>query len=161
MELISFFEKAGGQWVLYFGQTLLFGMMLYILAAEFIRTRDKSLTYKLMAASSITVISGGTALIYASEFFYNLQITQKYFPLIFNTLFALNVIFLARAFIHGFVNNKDLFSKLTNIGMIMAVLIYIVMQIYWIQVFTPGMIFGKSKLQLLFSIFFISMLIFF
>jgi methyl-accepting chemotaxis protein len=160
MELISFFEKAAGQWVLYFAQTLLFGMMLYILAAEFIRTRDMGLIYKLMAASSITVISGGTALIYALEFFYNLQITQKFFPLIFNTLFALNVIFLARAFIHGFVNNKDLFRKLTNLGMILAVLIYAVMQVYWFQIFAPGMTFGKSKLQLLFSIFFIFMLIF-
>ncbi|MCL2156201.1 MAG: hypothetical protein FWH53_11090, partial [Leptospirales bacterium] len=149
MGLISFFERTAGQSVLYFGQTLLFAMMVYILAAEFIRTRDNGLTYKLMAACSITVISGGTALIYALELFYNLQITQKFFPLIFNTLFALNVIFLARAFIYGFVNNQKIFRILTNSGMILAVLIYAAMQIYWIQVFTPDMVFGKSKLQLL------------
>ena len=160
MGLISFFEKTAGQSVLYFGQTILFGMMVYILAAEFIRTRDKGLIYKLMAACSITVISGGTAVIYALEFFYHLEVTQEFFPLIFNTLFALNVIFLARAFIAGFVNNQDVFRMLTNFGMILAILIYAVMQIYWLQAFTPGMTFGKSKLQLLFSVFFISMLAF-
>jgi len=160
MGIISFFEKTGGQGVLFFGQTLLFGMMLYILAAEFARTRDKGLVFKLMAATSITTISGGTALIHAIEIFYNFEISQKFFPLIFNTLFALNVIFLARAFIYDFVHNQVLFRKLTIIGMTIIVVIYIVMQIYWINIFTPDLIFGQSKLQLVFSTFFVSMLIF-
>ncbi|MCL1833507.1 MAG: hypothetical protein FWG49_03290, partial [Leptospirales bacterium] len=160
MGLINFFEKTAGQSVLYFGQTLLFGMMVYILVAEFIRTRDKGLVFKLMAACSITVISGGTALIHALEYFYDLKVTQEFFPLIFNTLFALNVIFLAKAFIAGFVANQDMFRKLTNLGIILAILIYVLMQFYWLQVFTPGMTFGKSMLQLLFSVFFISMLAF-
>jgi len=160
MGIISFFEKTAGQCVLYFGQTLLFSMMVYILAAEFIRTKAKVLTYKLMAACSITTISGGTALIYAFEIFYNLQISQSFFPLIFNSIFALNVLFLSRAFIYEFVFNPDLFSKAIYLGMVSVILIYVVMQIYWLQVFTPDMIFSKSKLQLLFSIFFVSMLIF-
>jgi hypothetical protein len=160
MGLINFFEKTAGQSVLYFGQTLLFGMMVYILVAEFIRTRDKGLVFKLMAACSITVISGGTALIHALEYFYDLKVTQEFFPLIFNTLFALNVIFLAKAFIAGFVANQDMFRKLTNLGIILAILIYALMQFYWLRVFTHGMTFGKSMLQLLFSVFFISMLAF-
>ena len=160
MEVISFFEKTAGQSVLYFGQTLLFAMMLYILTAEFVRTRDKGLSYKLMAACSITLISGGTALIFAIDYFYHLKISQKHFPLIFNTLFALNVILLAKAFISEYVNRRDMFDKLTNGGMILAVFIYAVMQVYWLRVFTDGILFEKSKLQLLFSAFFIAMLIF-
>ena len=160
MGLISFFEKTAGQSVLYFGQALLFGMMLYILAAEYIRTRDKGLVYRLMAASTATAISAGTALIYAFEYFYDLQSLDKFFPLIFNTLFALNVIFLARAFISGFVTNQDIFRKFINFSIISAILMYVVMQIYWFQVFTQGMVFGKSKLQLLFSVLFVLMLSF-
>jgi len=160
MGLIKFFESTAGQSVLYFSQTLLFSMMLYILSAEYIRTRDKSLIYKLMAAGSITSISAGTAFIYILDSFYHITITQKYFPLIFNSLFALIVLSLARAFIYEFVSNKDKFRKFINTGMIISGVIYIVMQIYWLLIFTPDMQFWKSGLQFIFSLFFICVLIF-
>lgn len=160
MGLISFFESTAGQAVLYFSQTLLFSMMVYILAAEYIRTRDKSLVYKLMAACSITSISGGTTFIFILDSFYGVMITQKYFPLIFNALFALIVIFLARAFTYEFVLNRVRFEKFINAGMIFAAAMYLAMQVYWLSIFTPGMQFWKSWLQLVFSVFFIFMLVF-
>lgn len=160
MGLLDFLESQSGQGVLYFGQTLLFAMMLYILAAEFLRTRDRTLIYKLMAACSITAISGGTALIYILDIIYGIRLTQKYFPLVFNTLFALNVLLLARAFTFEFVANREMFRKLINAGMILSGVIYIVMQIYWIKVFSTEMYFWKSGLQFIFSLFFVFMLAF-
>ncbi len=160
MGLTVFLQSPAGQGVLYFSQTILFAMMLYILAAEFVRTRDKTLVYKLMAACSITAISGGTALIYILDTFYDVKVTQKYFPLIFNTLFALNVLFLARAFTYEFVTNREMFRKLINAGMMLSGVIYVIMQFYWLRVFQPGMSFGKSGLQFIFSLFFIFMLMF-
>jgi len=160
MGLTGFLESTAGQGVLYFSQTLLFGMMVYILSAEFIRTKDKTLVYKLMAACSITAISGSTALIYILDSFYDVKITQKYFPLIFNGLFAFVVLSLARAFTYDFVSNRVRFQKFINAGMILSGLIYVAMQSYWLMVFQPGMQFWKSGLQLMFSIFFIFMLAF-
>ncbi len=54
MGIIRFLESSGGQGVLYTLQAFLFAMMLYILAAEFWRTRDRSLVYKLSAAHANT-----------------------------------------------------------------------------------------------------------
>ena len=158
MGLMSFLETPAGQSVLYFSQTLLFSMMLYILAAEYLRTKDKTLVYKLMAACSITAISGGTAFIYVLDSFYDVKVTQKFFPLIFNTLFALNVLFLARAFIYEFVSNRGMFRILINAGMICSGVIYSGMQIYWLQIYNEGMQFGKSVLQCIFSLFFTGVL---
>ncbi len=160
MGLTLFLESSAGQSALYFSQTLLFGMMVYILAAEFIRTKDKSLVYKLMAAGSITAISGSTALIYILDAFYSVTITQKYFPLIFNGLFAFVVLSLARAFTYEFVSNREKFQKFINTGMFLSGVIYIIMQTYWLLNFQPGMQFWKSGLQLMFSVFFIFMLVF-
>jgi methyl-accepting chemotaxis protein len=160
MGLTLFLESSAGQSALYFSQTLLFGMMVYILAAEFIRTKDKSLVYKLMAAGSITAISCSTALIYILDAFYNVTITQKYFPLIFNGLFAFVVLSLARAFTYEFVSNREKFQKFINTGMFLSGIMYIVMQTYWLMNFQPGMQFWSSRLQLMFSLFFICMLAF-
>lgn len=160
MGLIVFLDSPAGQGVLYFGQTLLFAMMLYILAAEYLRTKDKSLLYKLTAASSITSISAGTLIIHVLDSLYLLKITQKFFPLIFNFLFAIIVLSLARAFTYEFVSDRKRFSKIINAGMIMSGVIYAVMQIYWLMIFTPGMMFWMSWLQMTFSILFISMLMF-
>lgn len=160
MGLLSFLESTAGQGVLYFSQTILFAMMLYILSAEFIRTRDKALIYKLTAACSITTISGGTGLIYFLDSFYNVKVTQKFFPIIFNGLFAFIVLSLARAFIYDFVSNRIRFQKYINAGMIFSGLIYITMQIYWLIIFMPGMYFWKSGLQIIFSSFFIFVMLF-
>lgn len=160
MGLIGFLESPAGQGVLYICQTLLFSVMLYILSAEFIRTRDKALVYKLMAAGSITSINAGTSLIYVLDLLYNIKTSQKYFPLIFNTLFAVVVLSLARAFIEEFVSNRERFRKLISAGMVLSGVIYAVMQIYWARVFMPGMQFWRSGLQLVFSSFFLFMLAF-
>ncbi len=88
MGLILFLESSGGLAVLYTVQGALFSMMLYILAAEFWRTRDQSLLYKLAAASAITAISGGTAVIYIMESLYGIKAGQRFFPLVFNMLFS-------------------------------------------------------------------------
>ncbi len=160
MGLTSFLQSPAGQGVLYFSQTLLFSMMLYIIAAEFIRTRDKTLIYKMMAAGSITSISAGTAVIYFLDAFYNVKVSQKFFPLIFNSLFAFIVLSLSRAFIYDFVANRERFQRFINAGMLLSGVIYIVMQIYWLIIFRDGMMFWKSGLQFLFSSFFISVLVF-
>jgi len=160
MGLTSFLQSPAGQGVLYFSQTLLFAMMLYIIAAEFIRTRDKTLIYKMMAAGSITSISAGTAVIYFLDAFYNVKVSQKFFPLIFNSLFAFIVLSLSRAFIYDFVANRERFQRFINAGMLLSGVIYIVMQVYWLIIFKDGMMFWKSVLQFLFSSFFISVLVF-
>lgn len=160
MGLIAFLNSPAGQGVLYFGQTLLFAMMLYILAAEYRRTGDKSLVYKLTAASSITAISAGTLVIHILDSLYLFKITQKFFPLVFNFLFAIIVLSLARAFTYEFVSDRERFSRLISTGMILSVVIYAAMQVYWLIIFTPGMMFWMSWLQTVFSMIFILMLMF-
>jgi len=158
MGLIRFLESSGGLAVLYTVQGALFSMMLYILAAEFWRTRDQSLLYKLAAASAITVISGGTAVIYILESLYEIQAGQKFFPLVFNLLFSLNVLSLARAFTLDFVMDRKRFVFFINTAMFISVIIYIVMQIWWLMVFKEGMEFWKSGAQGFFSLFFLVVL---
>ena len=158
MGLIRFLESSGGLAVLYTVQGALFSMMLYILAAEFWRTRDQSLLYKLAAASAITAISSGTAVFYILESLYGIKAGQKVFPLLFNMLFSLNVLSLARAFTCDFVMDRKRFVLFINCAMIASVVIYIVMQIWWLIVFTDGMEFWKSGAQGLFSFFFLVIL---
>lgn len=158
MGLFRFLESSGGQGVLYTLQGFLFSMMLYILAAEFWRTRDESLLYKLAAASAITVISAGTAVIYILESLYGIRAGQKYFPLIFNMLFSLNVLSLARAFTFDFVRERRRFVLFIDCAMIASVVIYIVMQIWWLLVFSEGMEFWRSGAQGFFSLFFLVVL---
>lgn len=158
MGLIRFLESSGGLAVLYTVQGALFSMMLYILAAEFWRTRDQSLLYKLAAASAITAISGGTAVIYIMESLYGIKAGQRFFPLVFNMLFSLNVLSLARAFTCDFVMDSKRFILFINSGMIISVVIYIAMQIWWLIVFQEGMEFWKSGAQGFFSLFFLVVL---
>lgn len=158
MGLIRFLESSGGLAVLYTVQGALFSMMLYILAAEFWRTRDQSLLYKLAAASAITAISGGTAVIYIMESLYGIKAGQRFFPLVFNMLFSLNVLSLARAFTCDFVMDRKRFILFINSGMIISVVIYIAMQIWWLIVFQEGMEFWKSGAQGFFSLFFLVVL---
>lgn len=158
MGLIRFLESSGGQAVLYTVQASLFSMMLYILAAEFWRTRDQSLLYKLAAASAITAISSGTAVIYILESLYGIRAGQRIFPLVFNMLFSLNVLSLARAFTCDFVMDRKRFVLFINSAMIASVVIYVAMQIWWLVVFTDGMEFWKSGAQGFFSFFFLVIL---
>jgi len=158
MGLLKFLESAGGLAVLYTVQCSLFALMLYILAAEFWRTREESLVYKLSAALAITVITAGTAMIYMLESLYGIKAGQKFFPLIFNMLFSLNVLSLARAFTFDFVSDKKRFVMFINGAMLASVLIYAATQIWWIVTFREGMVFWRSAAQGIFSLFFITML---
>lgn len=160
MGLIRFLESSGGQGVLYTLQAVLFSMMLYILAAEFWRTRESSLVYKLAAAAAITTISSGTAFIYILEILYNVRTGQRYFPLIFNILFSLNVLSLARAFTYDFVSDKRRFAIFIDSGMIISVIIYAGTQAWWLSVFREGMVFWRSAAQGFFSFFFTVILCF-
>ncbi len=155
MGLLAFLESPGGITFLHSLQALLFSIMVYILAAEYWRTRDSALVYKLLAACSITLINTGTAIISMLDILYGITFSQKFFPLIFTALFALTVLFLARAFTYEYVANRNRFELVIKTGMALAVAIYIPAQIYWLNVFTPGMLFIKSGAQILYSSFFI------
>jgi len=160
MGLLKFLESSGGLAVLYTVQSSLFALMLYILAAEFWRTRDDSLVYKLSAALAITAITTCTAVIYMLESLYGIKTGQKFFPLIFNMLFSLNVLSLARAFTFDFVVDKKKFVIFINGAMLASVIIYAATQIWWIVIFRDGMMFWMSAAQGLFSFFFIIVLVF-
>ncbi|HPP94782.1 MAG TPA: methyl-accepting chemotaxis protein [Spirochaetota bacterium] len=158
--LIYFLESNGGLAVLYTIQSFMFFMMLYILAAEFWRTKDRGLLYKLFAASAITAISIGTAAIYILKSIYNIDVGEKFFPLIFNLLFSLNVLSLARAFTYDYVADKQAFDRLINYAMAATVAIYFGVQLWWLNIYDSSKTFSNSYPQGLFSIFFIIVLSF-
>lgn len=155
MVFLAFLESPAGIAVLHSLQAVLFSIMVYILAAEYWRTGDSSLVYKLLAACSITLINTGTAVISILDILYGITVSQKYFPLMFNALFALIVLFLARAFTYEHVANTRRFDLVIKTGMGLAVVIYLPVQVYWLKIFTPGMLFIKSGAQILYSSFFI------
>jgi methyl-accepting chemotaxis protein len=160
MGILAFLESPGGLTVLHLLQTVLFSIMVYILAAEYWRTRDSSLVYKLLASCSITFISGGTAVISILSALYGITVSEKFLPLMFNALFALVVLFLARAFIYEHLVNRKRFDVIIRSGMALVAVFYILSQVYWLSVYRPGMLFIKSGAQILFSSFFIFMLSF-
>ena len=160
MILINFLQTQGGLALLHFTQTVLFSMMVYILSAEYIRTKRVDLVYKLFASINITLINIATTVLLVLESLYGIILSQKYYPLIFNAMFAVIVLSLARAFVFSYVKNKDKFNILIRTGMGASIFVYIIMQIYWIQVYVPGMAFGKSPAQAVFSVFFIIIITF-
>lgn len=129
--------------------------MVFILAAEYLRTRRDDLVYKLIASSSITAINIATTTILVLEALYDYRPSELVLPLLFNAIFVIIVIALARAFIYNFVANKAFFDMLVRRGMFLSIIGYLVLQPYWWYIYKPGMVFGKSTLQLMFSIFFV------
>ncbi|MGL4368647.1 MAG: methyl-accepting chemotaxis protein, partial [Spirochaetota bacterium] len=160
MKLWLFLQTPAGLALLHFTQTILFVMMVYILAAEYFRTRRDDLVYKLIASATITLINLVTTSMLTMQVFYGMAAPQKVLPPLLNALFAVTVLALARAFVGNFVRDKKRFTFIIQGGMVSAVILYIVMQIIWLFVYTPGMEFAKSPLQLVFSAFFIAMLSF-
>lgn len=160
MKVLEFLYSTGGLAFLHFVQSLLFLLMIYILTAEYIRTRRHDLIYKLVAAISVTLINVTKTVMIVLKLFYEISPSQKYFPLIFNSTFVIIVLSLSRAFIYNFVRDKKKFARIIHIGMFGAVLLYALMQAYWLTIYKEGMIFAKSYLQLMFSIFFIIVLTF-
>lgn len=160
MKIYFFLQTSGGLAFLYFTQTILFSMMVYILAAEYFRTRREDLIYKLVACASITVSNIITTLLHVLDHFYGIAPSQMVIPLMLNAVFAVIVIALARAFVYSYVLNKKQFQFLVRYGMITIVIIYAIMQAYWFSVFETGMIFWKSWPALVFNIYFLLMLFF-
>ena len=158
MEFINFLKSKNGLALLYFTQTFLFAIMVYILGAEYFRTKRKDIIYKLIASSSITLINIATTVIFILDIFFHIPVSQKYFPLIFNALFAIIVLALAKAFMYNYIDNKKKFDILIHSGMLTVVIVYTAMQIYWNMNYKKGMTFGSSFLQLIFAIFFIIIL---
>ncbi len=158
MGILDFLQTESGLAFLYFIQSLLFFIMVYILSAEYIRTRRHDLVYKLVACGSILIINVATTLIHLLNIFYNIVFSQKYFPLIFNSIFSIIVLALARAFIYDYVANKTKFEKIIHGGMLGAVVMYILLQLYWLGIYEPSMVFSRSYLQLFYVLFFLIVL---
>ncbi|MBP7902616.1 MAG: hypothetical protein KA015_07360, partial [Spirochaetes bacterium] len=160
MEIINFLQNKPGIALLHFTQTLLFSMMVYILLAEYVRTKREDLVYKLVAASCITLINVLTTATLTVDLFYGIKFSQKYIPLITNSVFAIIVLSLARAFVYNFVSNKKRFAFAIRFAMASMIFVYAVIQAIWIDGYKEGMMFSSSYLQMIFSVFFIVILLF-
>jgi len=160
MKIIEFLQSSGGLAFLHFTQTVLFSMMVYILGAEYFRTHRNDLIYKLIASIFITFSNIATTTILVLQAFYGIFPSQQVIPLLLNALFAIIVLALARAFVYDFVENKKRFDFYIRLGMGTVALVYAGLQFYWLAMFRPGMLFWKSPMSLIFSVFFIVMLLF-
>ncbi|MBP7902164.1 MAG: hypothetical protein KA015_05055 [Spirochaetes bacterium] len=160
MEIINFLQNKPGIALLHFTQTLLFSMMVYILLAEYVRTRRDDLIYKLVAASCITMINILTTATLTADLFYGIKFSQKYLPLVANSVFAIIVLSLARAFVYNFVSNKKRFAFAIRFAMASMIFVYGIIQIIWIYGYKEGMVFSSSYLQMIFSVFFMVILLF-
>ncbi len=160
MKILEFLQSTGGLAFLHFVQTMLFIMMVYIIGAEYFRTRRHDLVYKLIASICITFSNLATTSVLAMQAFYGVVPSQKAVPLFLNSVFAIIVLALARAFVYDYVENKIRFDRYIRSGMIGVVAVYGALQTYWIIIFEDGMLFWKSPLALIFSLFFIFMLLF-
>lgn len=158
MEILRFLQTDGGLAFLHFTQTIMFSTMVYVLAAEYRRTHRDDLVFKLVASLSITLINVATTTALVLKVFYDTVISQKVLPLLFNAIFAIIVLALARAFVYSFIIKQRRFDIFIRWGMAIVAISYVVLQLYWLSIFEPGMVFGRSVLQLIFSIFFLVML---
>ncbi len=159
MTLYSFLQSPAGLAGLYLLQAILFSLMVYILAAEYYRTRRSDLVYKLIACSSITVTNLATTIVFYLNAFERTVVSDRFFPLIFTSLFVIIVLALARAFIYDFVANKKLFDLAFRGSVVSVFVLYGVLQFYWLRIYTPDVKFERSIIQLLFSSFFITLLV--
>jgi methyl-accepting chemotaxis protein len=158
MLILLFLQSPAGLALLHYTQTILFGVMVYILAAEYNRTRRDDLVYKLVAAGCITMVNLVTTSMLTLQVLYGFVPSQKVLPLLLNAMFAVVVLALARAFVGNFVKDKKKFSRIIHGSMMLVAVLYAVMQSVWLVIFHDGMIFAQSPLQVVFSIFFLGML---
>ena len=158
--LFEFLANPKGLAILHILQTLMFSMMLYILAADYYRSARADLVYKLLAATSITLINILSALIYYLEGFHKLNrlSLDGYFPLLFNSIFVIVVLLLAKAFIYDFITNKKRFDVIFRSTIVFIFMAYMVIQFFWL-IFRTGP-FSESAFQFAFSIYFIIILLF-
>ncbi len=160
MKLYLFLQSTSGLAILHIAQTLLFAMMVYILFAEFARTKRDDLIYKLVACVSITISNIATTTILVLKVLYNINPPERYLPLMLNAIFAVIVLALARAFVYDYVINKKKFDKIIRMSMLGVGGVYVILQVYWLIIFEKGMVYWKSHIQLIFDIFFLAMLSF-
>lgn len=159
MILFEFIQTKAGLALLHFTQTIMFSLMVYILFAEYIRTRRDDLIYKVFAASSITLINIVTTTVLVLEIFYGIRLSELFVPPLLNAMFMLIVIALARAFVYDFVNRgKETFQLFVRWGSRGTILAYFAIQFYWWRIYEPGLHFSESSLQLMFSAIFIIIL---
>lgn len=160
MKIWIFLQSPAGLALLHYTQTVLFAMMVYILGAEYNRTRRDDLIYKLVAASSITLVNIVTTIMLTLQVLYDMAPSQKVLPLLLNAMFAITVLALARAFVGNFVRNKKRFSKIIHGAMAAVAVMYVATQAVWLYIYKEGMVFATSPFQMVFSIFFLAMLLF-
>jgi len=129
--MLEILQQPAGQSAFYFTQTLMFAMMVYILIAEYVRTKRQDLVYKLFAASSITLMNLLTAMLYFAEGMLSFKVSDAFYPLIFNAVFALVVLSLSKAFIYEFIENKKVFDILFRLNIGLVILGYAALQYYW------------------------------
>lgn len=158
MLILDFLQSGAGLALLHYTQTILFAMMVYILAAEYHRTKRDDLVYKLVAASCITTVNAVTTAMLTVQVFYGITPSQKVLPLLLNSIFAIVVLALARAFVGNFVKDKRRFSRIIHGAMALVAVLYAVMQGIWLLIYEDGMVFASSPLQIVFSVFFLIML---
>lgn len=160
--ILEFLPSLPGLTLINFLEAVLFSMMIYILAAEFIRTRRRDLIFKLSAGVSITLIFGGNALIYYLQFSFGFGefFIRNYQPLISNSLFVIVVLALARAFVYDFLANQRAFNWFFRINLAAIVLGYFALQYFWLQGADDAgrEPFARSWIQLVFGAYFILVL---
>ena len=158
MTFLEFLESNGGLAFLHFLQAVLFLMMIYILSAEYIRTRNADLIFKLTACSSITIINIATVIAYGALIFYDIEAPQSFFPLALNSIFVIVVLALAHAFIYEFISRKEVFQTFFWANVTGIVIAYPPIQVRWLATYKEGMLFETSNFQLAFSLYFIVVL---
>ncbi len=158
MSLFTFLESDGGLAFLQVLQLVLFIVMIYILAAEYVRTGNSDLIFKLTACSSISIINVATILGYSLEIFADIQPPQTFFPLALNSIFVIVVLALAHAFIYDFIERKEVFVTFFWANVTGIIIAYPPIQILWLSAYEPGMRFETSNFQVAFSVYFILVL---
>lgn len=161
MVLLKALQTAGGLSVLHLVQTILFASMVYILSAEYLRTLKPDLVYKLIASFSIMILNLLSTALYFLIEFENMRTSDKYFPLIHNSIFVIIILALAKAFIYDFLSDsfKKKFDLYFNSNIILLILAYGILQYFWARSFSTESSFKESWFQLLFSGYFIITLV--
>ncbi len=162
MTLYAALQSDAGQAALYFLQTTFFGMLVYILVAEYLRTGDRGLGYKLFAASAITLMNALTTAIYGLRAFQGYEPGDRFLPLILNCAFLTIVLALSRAFVYEYFTEaqKRGFDLFFRGNLTAASLGYILLQLSWLREYSPERLFVRSHAQLAFSVYFALLLLF-
>lgn len=156
MSILEQLATPGGLAFIYLFQTALFSMMLYILAVDYLRNRNPVNIYKLLAASSITLINFINFGLHLLESTRGVHFSEQFVPIILNCLFALVVLFLVKPFIYEFLKNKSAFDHFFQGNIALILLGFTVIQYNWALDYRPDKVFLYSRGQLYFALYFIA-----